>query len=613
MSNQTAVIHTIDTISSNEAATLPGLLKCRIEKTPTLPAYHQYDQEAGKWVTWNWQELGAYVSRWREALASESLAAGERVAILLDNSVEWVAFEHAALSLGLVVVPLYSWDSPENIVYLLQDSGSRLLLVGKAEQWHKIAPHASSLAQLDKILCLEKISAAESGDIACESVDHWLPSQGNDFEVAKIDPAALATIVYTSGTTGPPKGVMLSHRNILLNAEAILKVIPCYATDILLSFLPLSHTFERTVGYYTPMMAGCSVAYCRSMDKLAEDLRSIQPTILVSVPRIYEKIYTKINTKLQQKGGFAKRLFQAALDIGWRRFEADQAGEQTSFFERAVLQPLLHRVVAQKILNRLGGRIRFSVSGGAPLLEDVSRFFLSLGLPLIQGYGLTEAAPVVSTNPPEQNNPASVGPPLPDVLCRIGSDSELLVKSPGLMMGYWNLEEKTAEMIDREGWLHTGDMAEIKDGVIYIRGRSKEIIVTSTGEKVAPADLEMTIAGDPLFDNVMVVGEGKSFLGALVVLHRSLWEELAREYDQTADDPAALESVIIKEAVLARLDGLLHAFPGHARIRTVGLLLDQWTIANGLLTPTLKLKREVIGSRYREEIDNLYRGHEVGS
>lgn len=600
-----------DTISAAEAVTLPGLLKCRIERTPNLQAYLQYDSRQEKWLSHSWQDIGKAVAWWQQGLTDESLVAGDRVAILLANSIEWVCFEQAALSLGLVVVPLYTWDSPENLAYLLHDSGSRLLLVGKAEQWQKLVPHAASLPKLARVICLEdKLLAKEKG-IATASVNRWLPDEGGEMTVQIHDPDSLATIVYTSGTTCPPKGVMLSHYNILWNAEAILKVIPCYTSDVLLSFLPLSHTFERTAGYYTPMMAGSSVAYSRSMEELPEDLQTMRPTIIISVPRIFERIYVKVRQKLLQKNAFARWLFQLTLDTGWRRFEASQGRGSLSAFQEKFLWPLLHHLVAAKILDRLGGRIRFAVSGGAPLLENVSRLFLSLGLNLIQGYGLTEAAPVISTNSPDHNIPASVGPPLPDVKCRLGDNNELLVKSPGVMSGYWNLPDKTGEAIDSEGWLHTGDVVEILEGNIHIRGRLKDIIVTSTGEKVPPADMEMTIAADPLVKHVMVIGESLPYLAALLVLHRSSWDELAGECGLDPDNASSLQAPAARQAVIKKLDDLLHEFPGNARIRTVSLLLDDWSITNGLLTPTMKLKRKAVEQRYADVIKELYRGHEV--
>lgn len=594
-------------IPAAEAAHLPGLLRCRAKRTPELPAYRQYVQ--GQWVTWSWQRIDQEMGRWRQALAAEGLEAGDRVAMLLANSVEWVCFEQAALGLGLVVVPFYTWDNPENLAYLLHDSGARLLLTGTVEQWQQLAPWAERFPGLQRVLCLEGQPPPTTG-VEVVSVGAWLPSVAERApELGALDPGGLATIIYTSGTTGPPKGVMLSHAAILANAEAILKVIPCFPADILLSILPLSHAFERTVGYYTPMMAGCSVAYCRSIEHLAEDLQTIRPTILIAVPRVYEKIAARVNQRVQEKSRVARNLFDLAKASGWRHFEGTQGRGPRSFVQERLLHPLLRRLVAQTILDRFGGRIRFAVSGGAPLRESVSRLFLGLGLPLIQGYGLTEAGPVVSTNVPERNIPASVGPPLPGVQCRVGTDGELLVRGPNLMLGYWNQPDTTGEAIDQEGWLHTGDVVAMRDGAIHVRGRLKEIIVMSTGEKVAPADLEMAITADPLVDQAVVVGEGRPFLAALLVLQPRSWEQLAAGCGLDPRSPDALRAEAARTLVLDKAAGLLHAFPAHAQIHAVDLLLDEWSISNGLLTPTLKVKRALIEERYAAAIDALYADH----
>lgn len=596
-------------ITAAEAASLPGLLRCRAERTPDLPAYHQYAQ--GQWIVWTWRQIDQEVCRWRQALAAEGLETGDRVAILLANSVEWVCFEQAALGLGLVVVPFYTWDNPENLAYLLHDSGTRLLLIGTIEQWQRLAPWAERFPNLQRVLCLNDQSS-ETTNPKIVPVATWLPRVAEYAPNHRsFDSHGLATIIYTSGTTGPPKGVMLSHSSILANAEAILKVISCSPADILLSILPLSHAFERTVGYYTPMMAGCSVAHCRSIEHLAEDVRTVRPTILIGVPRVYEKISARIRQQVQEKNRVARTLFDLALASGWHHFEVAQGRQRPSFFQERLLHPLLHRLVAQTMLDRLGGRLRFAVSGGAPLRESVSRFFLGLGLSLIQGYGLTEAGPVVSTNMPERNIPASVGPPLPGVHCRLGSDSELLVKGPNLMLGYWNQADKTSEAIDDEGWLHTGDVVDIRDGAIHVRARLKEIIVLSTGEKVAPADLEMVLTADPLVDQAVVVGEGRPFLAALLVLQPRSWERLAAGCGLDPRSPDALRTEAARHIVLDKMAQLLHAFPAHAQIHAVALLLDEWSINNGLLTPTLKVKRSLIEERYGPVIDMLYAGHSL--
>jgi long-chain acyl-CoA synthetase len=595
-----------DLISCSEAGTLPGLFQRRIKRTPEAVAYKQYVPAKKQWISYTWQEVQIQYSCWQQALAGENLEAGDRVAVVLRNSVEWVCFEQAALSSGLVVVPLCTWDNPENIAYILTDSGTRLLLVGTVQQWQVLTEHCAKSPALEHILCLEKGEVTGTQDkLKFSFVADWLPERPVAPVNRAADPQGLATIVYTSGTTGYPKGVMLSHQNILWNAEAVLKVNPGYREDVFLSFLPLSHTFERTVGYYVPMMAGSSVAYARSSRDLAEDLLTIRPTVLISVPRIFERMYLRIQQQLIKKGAIARLLFRWTEKVGWHRFEAVQSRSRHTNTVERILWPLLQRLVADKILVRLGGRVRFAVSGGAPLQERLSRLFIALGLPLVQGFGLTETSPVISANRLENNIPSSVGEPLPGVDVRIEHNGELLVRSPGVMLGYWNRPEDTREVMD-DGWLRTGDIAEIKDNRIYIRGRLKEILVTSTGEKVSPADLEASIILDPLFKQAMVVGEGRPCLAALLVLNPAAWQVFASGLNLDPEDPSSLQSSVAVKEVIKKIEVLLKKFPAHARVRSVFMTLEPWTVENGMITATMKLKRQEIEKKFAEQIRKLY-------
>jgi long-chain acyl-CoA synthetase len=359
------------------------------------------------------------------------------------------------------------------------------------------------------------------------------------------------------------------------------------------------------------MMAGSQVVYARSVKDLAEDLLTVQPTVLISVPRIYERVYGRIHEGLKKKGEIAKKMFEATVEIGWRKFENLQGRRTTGGLLDAVLWPVLRQAVARKILSRLGGRVRLAVTGGAPLHDRIGRLFIGLGLPLLQGYGLTECSPVVSANILENNLPASVGPPLPDVEVKVGPDGELLVRCPGVMQGYWNNAESTAEVIDENGWLHTGDVVEVREGRIYISGRLKEIIVTSTGEKIPPSNLEMTITEDPLFHQAMVVGEGKPYLAALIVFDRKAWPGFAGELSIDPDDPASLISQVAVDRVLGKIDGLISAFPSYARVRAVHLSTDSWTFEEGLVTSLMKLRRHEIERRFAKEIAGLYAGHDL--
>ena len=596
-----------DFITMTEAGHLAGLFRCRVRRTPDAIAYRQYDSVASRWLSFSWAETAQLVDRWQGALAHAGLNPGDRVAVMLRNSVEWLLFEQAALSLGLVVVPIYNQDNAGNAAYIIGNSGSRLVLVGERAQWVEIAQYSDQFAELETVVVLDQAAESAEGLKVCH-VEEWLNQTG---AVAAPDIALddLATIVYTSGTTGRPKGVMLSHGNILANVEAISRIVPGYPEDVYLSFLPLSHMLERTVGYYYPMCAGSQVVFARSIKALGDDLRNIRPTVLVSVPRMFERAHSRIEQSLESKGALAKRLFQLATRIGNIRFEWSQGrGRPPSLLER-LLWRVLHTLVVKKILAELGGRLRVVISGGGPLDEAVARCFIGFGLPILQGYGLTETSPVVSGNRLQDNMPDSVGPPLPGVKLRLGQANELLVAGPTVMLGYWQRPEATAEVIDPDGWLHTGDIAEISDARVYIRGRIKDILVTSTGEKVPRVDLEMAIGRDTLSEQVVVVGEGKPYLAALIVLRAEGWRSLAAELGVDAEDPASLNAEAVKKVVLERINAQLAAFPAYARIRAVYLTLEPWTIDNGFMTATQKLRRKQIMERYQQVIDTLYTGH----
>ncbi len=598
-----------DIIRADQAITLPGLLLERVRRSPDAIAYIQFDPITERWVETRWREVCAEIGRWQAALRRERLVPGDRVAVQMANRREWVVFDIAALGLGLVTVPLYTNDRPENVRHILSDSGARLLLIESSERLAALAPIAHTLRGLERVLILEPDANAPTGEIPASPIFDWLADAEGAADDALGKADGLATIVYTSGTTGPPKGVMLSHRNMLWNAEASLNCIQAYPSDRFLSFLPLSHALERTGGYYLPMMAGSTIAYARSIPQLAEDLVAIRPTVLIAVPRIFERVHARIQDKLSHEPAAARRLFAAAVGIGWRRFlHAQGRGPWTPDL---LLAPLLDRLVGRKVRGRLGGRLRIAVSGGAPLAAEIARFFISLGIPLVQGYGLTEASPVVSVNPLENNVPESVGPPLPGVELRLKDDDELLVRSPGVMLGYWNQRSATAGAVDPDGWLHTGDQVRIGEGGhIFITGRIKEVIVLSNGEKVPPADLEMAITLDSLFSQVLVIGEARPFLALLAVLDAEAYRDLAVTEGFDPNPAAARGDPRLEALLVERIGERLQGFPGYAKIPRVRVVDQPWSIEDGTMTPTMKLKRARILSQYKNDIEALYAGHE---
>ena len=556
--------------------TLAELLRDRIAATPGGAAYRQYERSeggesgAGRWQDFTWGEFGQRVAQWQRALQRESLPAGSRIAILARGSVEHLCMDQAALALGFVPVPLHAIDNAESIAYILSDSGAALLLVESAQRWGVLSAMRGKFPGLGRVVCLEPETAGAIW------VEEWLrgaSGAGND-EVrpaAVVSADSLAAIVYTSGTTGRPKGVMLTHRNVVSNIMALLEIVEVHTSDVFLSFLPLSHTFERTVGYYLPIVSGSCVAYARSVKELPQDLREVRPTILVSVPLIYERVYAKLQEN------FIARL-------GW---------------------PLLDYFVGRKLRAQFGGRLRFGITGGAPMALSVANRFRALGMELLQGYGMTEASPVVSSNTPGDNDPATMGRPIPGVEVRVGANDELLVKGPNVMAGYLNRPEDTARAIE-DGWLHTGDQASMRDGRIVIKGRIKDIIVTSSGEKIAPADLELAITSDPLFAQACVLGDNRPFLVALVVLERKAWTREAKAFGLNPHDGNSLDTPQARGFVLARIRKLLKGFPSHATPRAVWCGLEPWAIENGLLTPTLKIKRTAIAERFAAQIEKLY-------
>ncbi|MGP0060576.1 MAG: AMP-dependent synthetase/ligase [Beijerinckiaceae bacterium] len=591
-----------------DARTLPELFRARIACTPAAVAYRQYDANCGDWVDWTWRRTGNEVGRWRAALASEQLAGGSRVATLMANSVDYVCVDQAALSLGLAIVPMHVTDNPGNLAYILKDSGASALIIDNPAYWARLAPEVRDLADLKRIVVIADGDGPIEADARAMRASLWLgAAEAREAPGVIVAPETLAAIVYTSGTTGRPKGVMLSHRNVVSDVLGVLQVIAAAPDDFYLSFLPLSHTFERTAGYYLPIAAGSTVAFSRSTAFLSEDLRTVRPTILISVPRIYERAYLHIQETLARQGALARWLFNLTERIGWRRFLAAQgdAPSRLSLAERLAWLAL-DRLVAAKIRAQFGGRLRVAVAGGAPMPLAVSRCFLAMGVNVLQGYGMTEASPVVSVNRIERNDPESVGEAIPGVELRIGDNDELLVKGPDVMLGYWRRPEETRRVLEPDGWLHSGDQARIQDGRLFIKGRIKDIIVTSTGEKISPADLEQAITDDPLFEQVMVLGEQRPFIAAIAVLNRSMLEDESRRLGLSGTLNDILSSDRLRALALARIKRAVAHFPDYATPRKVWLTLDPWTVGAGLMTPTLKLKRQAIEGAYANVIASLY-------
>jgi len=534
--------------------------------SPDTVLYRQFGGDA--WRDIPIAEIAALVGRWQAALGGLGLAQGDRVALCLRNGMEWVALDLAALGLGLVIVPLYVDDNPDNVSWCAANAEARLLVVETTRM-------ANALAQCGATLPPMYVLRPDAGD-STPSVAALLPATAAAPQFRALPADTLATICYTSGTSGRPKGVMLSHGNIIANVESCRETKMARQTDTFLSILPLSHMFERTGGYYLPLSIGAKVVYARSVAQIADDLAEQAPTAMFAVPRIFEKFLARVNQSLATSP--AKRwLFDQCVARGWRVEHGDASWLDT------VATPLLRGLVAKPIFARLGGRMRLTVVGGAALDPVIAHTFIGLGLAMLQGYGMTEASPVISVNLLDNNDPDSVGPPLPGVEIKLSPSGELFARGGNVMQGYWRNPEATRESIDGDGWLHTGDVAEIRDGRIYIRGRMKDIMVMSNGEKLPPQDVEFALLHDPAFEQVMLVGEGRPFLTLLAV---------TKETDE--------------QSLLKRANEQLKTFPRWVRIRRIIPMADPWSIENGLLTPTLKLKRPLVLARFKAAVDTVY-------
>lgn len=595
-----------DYITPVTANTLSDLFYERVKRSENKVAYKYYSDS---WNMLTWSEIAKQVELWHTAFRHEGLKKGDRVAIMMKNSPDWVVFDQAAYSLGLVVVPIYTNDRTENIRYILENANVKVFFIedpSVCEGLLNSTDATNALLPKDLLRVVTNQNIQNYHNPILVQTSNWLPSYAETIQRVDIDKDELATIVYTSGTTGKPKGVMLSHHNIFSNAHSASIFEHFDDGDVFLSFLPLSHMFERTVGYYMPMIIGAQVAYARSIEKLGEDLISISPTILVTVPRIFERVYNKIYDQLSQKSAIAQFLFNSAVKVGWYRFLYLQGREQ--WHVKLLFWPILKKLVAGKILAKLGGKLELAISGGAALAPEIAKTFIGLGLTISQGYGLTETSPVVCSNKLNDNKPFSVGQVLKNVEVSLGSNDELLIRGPTVMQGYWGNDEATNNVIDENGWFHTGDKAKIEGEHIYITGRLKEIIVLSNGEKVPPSDIELAIASESLFEQVIVIGEAKPFLTAIITIEEDNWKNYAKSLS-VSEDASSLKLENVMQDLLLRINNNLAEFPGYAKIIRAHFVIKPWNIEDDLITPTLKLKRSKIHEKYSNEIAELYKGH----
>lgn len=591
--------------------TLPQLLVNSVERYGEREALRQFDKETKSWHSLSYAQLMARVMEWRRAYAAMNLERGTRIGILMPNSIDHACADQAALANGLVPVPLHAIDTPGASAFILSDSRAKVLVTNKLTRWKQIQAAGGDLQDLTAVIITEDEVDDETGMV--RGLSEWLAAGTHVVELPegpKEDD--LAGIVYTSGTTGRPKGVMLTHGNIVSNVKATLECVFPQVGDIFLSFLPLSHTFERTAGYYLALATGCTIAYNRSVLLLADDLKTIRPTVIISVPRVYERIFARVQDKLKKSRPAARYLFDWAVEIGWRDFcrrnhlPVEHTGRA---WLDGLMRPLV-RKVSSTLLDQFGGRLRIAISGGAALSSKVARTFCGLGLPIIQGYGMTEASPIIAGNNRTLNQPNTVGKPFNNVEVRLGEGDEIQIKGPSITRGYWNRPDATADAFTEDGWFRTGDVGGFNElGLLSIKGRIKEIIVTSTGEKVPPADLEAAIETDPLFSQCYVIGENRPYLSLITVVNPDEWASFAKSCGVDPADPASLDNPSVKTSALKRAKTAAGEFPHYALPRAVVLTQEPWTIENGLITPTLKLKRGPLSKKFANVIAQLYATH----
>ncbi|MDE3054539.1 MAG: long-chain fatty acid--CoA ligase [Gemmatimonadota bacterium] len=559
---------------------------------------------------------GALFSRVRHAamgLAELGVRHGDRIALLSENRPEWAIADYACLTGGVIDVPIYPNETPEAAAYIINNSGAVAVFVSTAEQAAKIAEVRGECPNLRHVIGFDGVRSP--------GVDHTLleleakgaavltPAREDAYrrDALAVAPDHVATIIYTSGTTGAPKGVMLTHDNLYSNVKAAAEVIPFSGHDTCLSFLPLSHVFERMAGHYLMMATGTSIAYAESIDTVPLNLTEVRPTLVLSVPRLYEKMYARVLENALAGGGVKKQIFFWARAVADRWADEKLAGREPRGL-LALQYAVAQHLVFSKLQARTGGRMRYFVSGGAPLAPEINKFFYAAGLVILEGYGLTETSPVICVNSPARFRIGTVGPPVPGVEVKIAADGEILTRGPHVMKGYYGNPQATAEVLDADGWFATGDIGAIEDGFLRITDRKKDIIVTAGGKNIAPQPIENEIKTSKYVSQVVMIGDKRKYPVVLVVPNWEQLEKWAKYKNLIWTDRAQL---LAMPTVHAKMQKEVFAKTAHlARFeqpKKVGLLEHEFTLEKGELTPTLKVKRRAIDRRYQDAIDALYR------
>ncbi len=557
--------------------------------------------------------LAERVRRAGLGLTELGVAPGDRVGIMSENRPEWAIADYACLTTSLTDVPLYPNLPPEQAAYILRDAGAVAIFVSDAGQASKVAQCRGSLPALKHVITFaaDRHTGADLTLAELEArgatVDTDARRAAYRARARAVKPDDVATLIYTSGTTGEPKGVMLTHDNLFSNVMASATAIPFEATgDIGLSFLPLSHIFERMAGHYLMFHVGCSIAYAESMDTVPIDMQTVRPTLVLSVPRLYEKMYARVLENALAGGAIKKRIFYWARSVADRWADVTLAGGEPKGL-LALQYRVAQKLVFSKLQARTGGRLRYFVSGGAPLAPEINKFFYAAGLVILEGYGLTETSPVIAVNTPGNFRIGTVGLPIKGVEVMIASDGEILTRGPHVMQGYYNKPDATREVIDGDGWFHTGDIGEVREGFLAITDRKKDIIVTAGGKNIAPQPIENLIKTNKYVSQAVVIGDKRKFPAVLVVPNWDNVEKYAKNKNIIwTDRRQLLEMPTIRAKMDKEVFGQLQGLAKYERPKKVALLEHDFSIERGELTPTLKVKRRVIDKTYKSVIDALY-------
>lgn len=565
----------------------------------------------GRYEPISHRDLATRVRHAARGLRTLGLNPGDRVAILSENRPEWAIADYACLTARLVDVTVYPTLPESQVEYILRDSDAIAIFVSTNEQAQKVAKIREKLPRLKTVISFESVGAA--ADMSLTDLEQRGTAGETEEDIRRyredalqVKPDDLATLIYTSGTTGEPKGVMLTHDNIYSNVAAGEVAIPFGGTDIGLSFLPLSHIFERMAGHYLMFATGTSIAYAESIDTVPNNMLEVRPTLMVSVPRLYEKMYARVLENAAAGGAVKLRIFQWATKVASQWSDEKIAGRDPKGL-LAFKYRLANKLVFSKLQARTGGRMRYFVSGGAPLSPEINKFFYGAGLFILEGYGLTETSPVVSVNLPDDFRIGTVGRPFGGVEVAIADDGEILTRGPGVMKGYFNKPEATAEAIDQDGWFHTGDIGRLEDGFLRITDRKKDLIVTAGGKNIAPQPIENRVVQNKYVSQAVMIGDKRKFPAILIVPDFGQLEKWAKYKNVPFTDHASLIArpevqTKMEREVLEPLSDLAHfEVP-----KKVVLLRNEFTLERGELTPTLKVKRRAVDEHYKAEIDAIY-------